>query len=99
MVLAPGAPARPFPPALRQRSGDHTAAGVSCPSGKVTLASWTEADRVAGQQRRRGRTVTPYRCGMCGRYHTGSSQGPSNRDHKSKIRAIRRAEERERWWE
>lgn len=64
-------------------------------TGKEILTSWALAQRTArNQRRRRGTVVAPYRCGS--HYHTGSSVGGSDRDHRSRMAARRRIEQR---WE
>ena len=64
--------------------------------GKEAL-SWSEADRRArGLRRRTGKTVQPFHCRYCSRFHIGNGLG-GNVGRRIKRDRLERIERRERW--
>lgn len=65
--------------------------------GKEPL-SWGEADRRArGMRRRTGKTVTPFHCRYCSRFHIGGSIG-GNVGRRMKREQLEKIQKKEPWW-
>ena len=49
--------------------------GMSCPSGKVVHTLKTAKAASKRARRRTEKTITPYRCDLCGQWHVGQNGG------------------------